>query len=452
MLESCLDIYDVLLPPFYLAVIFFYANSVVNKNIRTKKYYRYLLPGLACKIVGGIGLCLVYTFYYTDGGDVTNYFLSTTTFVNSLLSLDFSKFSEMFDYRHNNIWEVLAGNNEYGYFYFAPTDYYALFTVTLTIPFCLLGCKSFIVTTILLSTFCFVGLWKLYQVFVDNFPDITRQLAIAIFFVPSVFFWGSGILKDTYALCAIGFYIYGLYNYQILKRRGIKNLLLIIFSVIGFIYIKPYYFFALLPGSLIWIFFQKLNTIKSPVLRVMTVPLLLITIGSLVIAGLNAFGSYLGEYSLDLILLKAVKTQQDLIREAYGTNSYNIGIFEPTVPGILSKLPAALNLALFRPYIWDARNPVMLLTAIENLFMLGFSIYILIKVRFSTLLKSLFSNPLLIFSFLFALFFAFSVGLTTANYGALSRLKIPSIPFYLCSLFILYYLNKESFNRRIRRK
>jgi hypothetical protein len=180
----------------------------------------------------------------------------------------------------------------------------------------------------------------------------------------------------------------------------------------------------------------------------MAIPVLLTVTLLMVMIGLQVFGSYLGEYSLDQILQKAVKTQQDLVREAYGTNSYNIGEFDPTVAGILSKVPAALNLALFRPFIWDARNPVMILSGLENLFMLGFSIYILLNIRFFTLIKSLFGNPLLIFAFLFALFFAFSVGLTTANYGALVRLKIPCIPFYLSSLFILYYLNKSSFKRR----
>jgi hypothetical protein len=103
---------------------------------------------------------------------------------------------------------------------------------------------------------------------------------------------------------------------------------------------------------------------------------------------------------------------------------------------------------LFRPFIWDARNPVMVLSGLENLFMLLFTIYIVIKVKITTLLKSLFSNPLLIFSFLFAIFFAFSVGLTTSNYGALVRLKIPCMPFYLISLFILFDLNKVKFTRR----
>lgn len=448
--DSWLDIYDILLPPFYIAIIFFYARSIVNRNIKKHKYYRYLIPGLMCKIIGGIGLCIVYTFYYTDGGDVTNYYTSTTTFVNVLLEGHFSKFMELVDYKNNNIWDILSYNNVYGFFLFSPGDYYAIFTVILTIPFCFFGCKSFIATTILLASFGFVGLWKLYEVFVSEFPALTKQFAIAIFFIPSVFFWGSGILKDTYTLSAIGFYIYGLYRFFILKQRNVKFLLLMIGSIVIFIFVKPYYFFALLPGSLIWIFFHRITRIKSSALRALAVPILLSLTAILVITGLQVFGSYLGEYSLDYILLKAVKTQQDLVRVEYGGNSYNIGEFEATVPGILSKLPAALNMAFFRPYIWDAKNPVMALSAMENLFMLGFSIYILIKVKFSTLFKSLFSNPLLIFSFLFALFFAFSVGLTTANYGALARLKIPCIPFYLCSLFILYYLNKESFKRKIK--
>lgn len=433
----------------YFGLVMMIAVQIRNKHISKKPYYKYLVPGVFLKVMGGIGLCMIYTFYYTDGGDVTNYFLSSKTFVNVILEGHFAKLFEMLDYKVNNIYSILAFDNIYGYFLFNPNDYYALFTVCLTIPFCLLGSKSFIATTILLSSFSFIGLWKLYQVFIDQFPDLKRQFAISIFFIPSVFFWGSGILKDTYTLTSIGFYIFGLYHFQILKKRRVKYAAMIILSALIFIYVKPYVLFALLPGSLIWIFFDRIKKIKNPLLKVLTIPIALTTLSLLVMVVLQYFGQFLGEYSLDKILLKAVKTQQDLIREVqYGGNSYNIGEFEPTIAGITSKIPAALNMALFRPYIWDARNPVMVLTGLENLFMLGFSLYILIKVKFSTLINSLFSHPLLIFAFLFALFFAFSVGLTTANYGALARLRIPCIPFYLSSLFILYYLNKASFKRR----
>ncbi len=450
MEERYLDIYDLLLSPFYFLLIMYIAYYYKNTKLRIhgKKHYTYFLPALFCKIFGSICLCLIYTYYY-NGGDVNNYYSSTRIFVNVLLEGHLDKFFDMVDYKNNNINYILSSGNVYGGgLGFSPSDYYALFTVVLTIPICLVACKSFIVTSMILASLSFIGLWKMYEVFIDQFPQLKKEFAYAIFFIPSVFFWGSGILKDTYTFSAVGFYICGLYNYQILKKRHLQYLFMIIGAVIIFIYIKPYFFFALLPGSLIWIFFNRIKNMKNQLLAVVIIPVLLFVALGFVVFLLNNFGQYLGEYSLDNVLNKAVKTQQDLIREQYGGNSYNIGEFEPTIQGVLMKTPAALNLALFRPYIWDARNPVMLLSGIENLFMLSFSLYILIKVKFSTLIKSIFSHPLLIFSILFALFFAFSVGLTTANYGALARLKIPCIPFYVSSLFILYNLNKESFKRR----
>ncbi len=448
--REVIDIFDLLLAPFYVGLVLIVANYIRMKKMHLEKkaHWKYMMPALICKLIGAISLCIIYTYYYKDGGDVTNYFTSTRMFVNVLLNGHFEKFFRMLDYRNNNIHYILASGNVYGYFMFNPRDYYAIFTVMLTIPFCLLGLKSFVATAILLAAVSFIGMWKLYEVFIEQFPHLTRQFAITFFFIPSVFFWGSGILKDTYTLSAIGFFVYGIYRFQIQKKRKIKFLLMILGASFVFIYIKPYFLFAMLPGTLLWIFFNRIQRIGNAFFRLATVPFLLVLLFVIVTSVFQGLSEYLGEYSLDNVLQKAVKTQQDLVRNQYGNNSYDIGKFEPTVGGVLSKTPAALNLALFRPYLWDARNPVMLLSALENLFMLGFSIYMLLKVRFSILLTSLQSHPLLLFSFLFALVFAFSVGLTTANYGALARLKIPCIPFYVASLFILYDLNKEKFRSK----
>jgi hypothetical protein len=426
-----------------------HAVYVRNKNIKTKDYYKYYISGVLCKLLGGVGLCLVYTFYYTYGGDSSNYFCTARTYVNILYEMDFSLFWDMINFRSNNIYLTGFDKYEWAELDFSPTDYYALFTVSLTIPLCMLGCKSFITTTLLLAYFSFNGLWRLYEVFITELPDLKREFAFAIFFIPSVFFWGSGILKDTYTLSALGFFTQGIYLFFIKKNRGTKNFLVIMISAIVMVLIKPYIFFAILPGSLVWIFFSRIQKIKNPLLKATILPIMLAMLGGLILFSMSLLADYLGEYSMDKVLDKAVKTQQDLIRgEQYGGNNFDIGKFEPTIAGISSKIPVAINMALFRPYIWDANNPVMFLSGLENLFILGFSIYILLKVKITTLLSSLFSHPLLIFSFLFALFFAFSVGLTTANYGALVRLKIPCIPFYTCSLFIIYYLNKASFKRR----
>jgi hypothetical protein len=67
------------------------------------------------------------------------------------------------------------------------------------------------------------------------------------------------------------------------------------------------------------------------------------------------------------------------------------------------------------------------------------TILLLIRIKTFRLFKILFNNPLLFFSLSFAILFSFSVGLTTANFGALVRYKIPLLPFYISSLVILFY-------------
>jgi hypothetical protein len=450
MKSDWIDIYDLLLAPLYFFAILFHAYYIRNLNIRKYKYYKYFIPATICKLIGAIGLCIVYTFYYKEGGDATNYFLSSQTFVKVFLELDFPVLWKMFMFKSYNIFETGFTIYETNSIQFANTDYYALFTVAITVPFCLLGCQSFICTTMLVSYFCLSGLIRLYKVFIEEFPELEREFAISIFFIPSVFFWGSGLLKDTYSLSAIGFFTYGVYNYFIKKRRKSSYLIMLIAAAIAMISIKPYIFFALMPGSLVWIFFKKITNIRNPLARVLALPLMFSFLTATLLFSMQYLADYLGEYSMDKVLDKAVKTQQDLIRgEQYGGNNFDIGKFDATVAGIASKIPVAINLALFRPYLWHARNPVMLLSGIENLLILGFSLYIILSIQTKILLKSMLSNPTFIFSFLFALFFAFSVGLTTANYGALVRLKIPCIPFYVASLFILYHINKANVRNKL---
>ncbi len=66
-------ILDAVLLPIYIIFILMAAN-IYAKNRRDKdELYKYYLPGLIAKIVGGLGLAFVYTLYYS-GGDTTEYF------------------------------------------------------------------------------------------------------------------------------------------------------------------------------------------------------------------------------------------------------------------------------------------------------------------------------------------------------------------------------------------
>jgi hypothetical protein len=50
----------------------------------------------------------------------------------------------------------------------------------------------------------------------------------------------------------------------------------------------------------------------------------------------------------------------------------------------------------------------------------------------------IFKDPRILMSFIFAIVFAVGVGAATANFGTLSRYKIPSMPFYMIILLLLY--------------
>ena len=106
-------------------------------------------------------------------------------------------------------------------------------------------------------------------------------------------------------------------------------------------------------------------------------------------------------------------------------------------------MPSAINAALFRPYIWETYNLTMFMSGIENFFLLIFTIYLVFKLKVYNLFRLMFRHRILFFTVYFSIFFSFSVGLTTSNFGSLVRYKIPAIPFFLISLIIIWSTYKE---------
>jgi len=188
----------------------------------------------------------------------------------------------------------------------------------------------------------------------------------------------------------------------------------------------------------------RVAKIKSPFLKVMFTPTLLVVgiAGGLFV--LDLLGDYLGKYSMEKVLFTASNAQQDLKQSYYNGNSFDIGDYEPTIPGLLSVAHKAIFAALFRPTLLDVRNVVMALSSLENTFILLFCLYLLLKLRIYRFFSIITVHPLLMFSIIFSLFFAFSIGVSISNFGALVRLKIPSTPFFVSSLVIMNHLLNES--------
>ena len=434
-----ITVWDFIITPFVILIAVLVAQKTQRKNIESNDAYAFYTKGLIAKLVGALGLCVIYAFYY-GGGDTINYWNDA----GRLVKLLFHNFSCGF--------KILLGDESSSNYFcfdrritgmplFFPRDLQAYTVSRLTAIPHLLTVNSFFACSMLMAVVAYTGTWRLYMVFCREYPKIKKELAYAILFIPSVLFWGSGILKDTWTFAAVGWLTYGVYNILLSKQGSVlMNIVYIIIASNLLIAIKPYIFVALLPGIMIWIVYGRIMKIANPVIRVLAAPMMLM-IGLVGASFLftQTSGS-LGAYGdIDATLEKAVVTQEDLQRAAYEGNSFDIGSFEPTIPGILSKAPIAIFSGLFRPTLLDVNNVVMLISAIENTFLMFFFLINLFKIGPFSYIKNTVAEPLSLFALTFALFLSFAVGLTTSNFGSLVRYRIPATPFFLAGLFIARY-------------
>ncbi|HET6244018.1 MAG: hypothetical protein H0V01_02365 [Bacteroidetes bacterium] len=436
--------WDVLLTPFYLGLILAVSWYIRKKN-QHNPIYQYYIPGLLAKLFGALMLGLIYNFYYT-GGDTLNYFLSARALIN-LMYFNFSCFWEIVTTGYT-IETNACFNYDTGYIIYAPRDYHAVFVVKFLTPFVFLGLKSYLVSSFLLAWLCYTGIWKLYQVFCSEFPHLYKKFAIAILFVPSVVFWGSGILKDTITLAAVGWFTYAFYT-SVIKREDLaKSIVFLVISSWLILAIKPYILFALLPGCLIWMSNQISSRFESKIMIALTSPFLILIGSAMGYFALLQMSDLLGLYAMDSVMERATITQNDMKQDYYGGNTFDIGDFDASIGGMFLKAPQALFAAYFRPTLLDVRNPVMLISALENTYIMFLTIFLLIKLKFIGFFSIIWKNPLMLFAVLFSLFFAFSVGISISNFGSLVRLKIPAIPFFVASLFLLndFYLKAKKPN------
>jgi len=432
---------DLALIPVYFVGILFVGRAIKQYRIKNNPIYKYFLRGLMLKVLGGIGLCFIYVFYY-HGGDTTGFYESSLL-LSELLTFNPEAFFSVVggDLSNDNLYEFVR-------FGLCCPDYYrdhqSFSVVRLSAVLNFVSLFSYFTTTMLFAALSYGGIWRLFMLFNELYPGMERKFAIAILYLPSLIFWGSGILKDTITFSAACWLTYSIYKVFIRKHHRLKYAIILTISAYVLITIKPYIFVALLPGSAIWIFFARISKIQSAALRLMIAPFTMaigLFLSSMI---MGTLASDLGTFgSIDEALDKAVVTKNDLSRDVYGKNSFNIGEFDGSISSAILLFPQALIAGLFRPFLWEARSLVILISALENTFLLFLVIRTFRRAGIGTLISRITSEPLLLFSLIFSIFFAFSVGLSTSNFGALVRYKIPCIPFFLSTLFILESQKKE---------
>lgn len=427
----------------YLGIIYAIAYGIKSQQQRNGLDSQYFISGLTAKLIGVTAFCLVYAFYY-GGGDTMNYHLGSVALVN-LMTEDFDSFySILFENELEQNW--FAFNQDTGY----PAHYMWKDSNTFTVSrystiFCLLGAKSFFVTSLLTASFSYIGMWKLYRLFTFNYPNTKKALGICILFMPSLLFWGSGIMKDSYVLGATCWFSYNFYHVFIKRKKILINALLVIFNISIIMALKPYVILSILPGALLWLNNAYLKQVSSSFVKVMVMPIL----GVIILGGgfllYNNISGLMGDYgNIDQAVEKAKIIQQDLLREEqYGGNNYDLGEIDGTVSGMYSIAPVAIFTALYRPLFFEIGSPMMIISAFENTILLLLTLILIFKTNPRKMIRIIIGQPLILYSIFFSLLLAFGVGMASTNFGALSRYKIPFIPYYFSAIYLIYYLNQQ---------
>lgn len=433
--------FDWLLTLMYLMLVLFGAWLYKTYLHRTDPAYRWFMPALALKMLGGIALVCVYGYYY-GGGDIFAYYDGTKALLNLTSSNPGAAIGFLAGNHSASAFTVFNFHTGLPQFYLY-IDGNAWSVSRFSYPFAALGMGRILSATILMNLFAFIGPWKLFRLLNKRYPGMTGRIAIVILLIPSCLFWGSGMMKDGFTYSATLWLLYSAISIALYRKQVLINAMLLIANAYIIISIKPYIFIALMPLVLMLMLFSSIRAIPSRLLRYVIVPVATIVV---VMGGVylySALSPSLGKYgNFGDALEKAAVSRDDFTQnQTYSGNYFDIGSFDPSIQGILSKAHLALLYGLFGPFPWQANNIVMYISSLEAMIFLLLFLMALYRIVFKGKFRAIVTDPVLISFLLFVLVFIIFVGISTANFGSLVRYRIPALPVF--GFLLVSLINKK---------
>ncbi len=371
------------------------------------------------KIFFGLLLWAVYTFYYTDRStaDIYKYFDDSEIIFNTLKTNPVHFFKIItgignntfeFDpyYGQMHYWARKIDSSIYN-------DSHTIIRFNALVRIFSLGYYN--VHTVFICFLSLVGLTAIYKTFVPVLQDKKKELLFAVFLLPSVLFWGSGVLKEGLIFFALGLLIY-----HVNKLFSVKSILICLAVGLLLALSKFYVWLAILPGLLFMLWINKSSSTKILLKFIIVITLILIV-------GLN-----IDKYtSIQNPLVTLSQKQIEFTKLAYGNayDAYNrpipiagsvikIDTLKPTLASFIKNSPQALVNTFLRPYIWELKkSPMMLMAGAENIVLL---LMILLCIIFIKPLKKI-RWEYVLFCLSFVIIQFLIIGCTTPVLGAIAR-------------------------------
>lgn len=407
---------------FILLLVIIQKTSFFSDDIVPKKWF---LGVFGLKIVFSVLLTLIYTYYYTNRNtsDIYKYFDDSKVMFDALETKPLDYFKMLLGFDNDNAYfdknyytNMRFWFRSYNSTIFSDSHVIIRFNAFLR----LFSMGNIYVHNVFINFISLLGLTALFKFFKPYFENKTKMLFYGIFLIPSVLFWGSGLLKESFILFGLGFLLLSVQ--QLFINFKWYYLPLIALSFIFLLYTKFYVLIALLIPLFSYFFYQKIVVKKVALSFIASIGILL-SLGLLVwlIIDFNPF---------QLIINKHLEFYR--FNNKFPSNSsFEIPLLSDWW-SVIKYTPNAWINTFIRPYLWESKSPFVLISALENLLFIalfGLAVFYPIKKNMN------WYNVLFCLSFVLVLFSI--IGLTVPIFGALVRYKVPGLPFLAVALLLL---------------
>lgn len=375
-------------------------------------------------------ITLIYTYYYTDRAtaDIFKYFDDSKMlfdtikskpidFFQLLLGLDFNtEYFQAHYYSKLNYWSRTNTSN-------FISDSHLITRLNMFIRLFSFGYYQ--VHNVVINFISLFGLIAIYKAFQSFFLSQKKLLFGIICFIPSVLFWGSGLLKESIVIFALGFLL--LHFFKLFTQFSLQSWLIVTLMSLVILFTKLNVIVALIPSVIGYFICKKWNI----------TPLKSYLITILVLVALSFSSTILFDNANSVTLI--INKQQDFINEINRFETRSV-VEQPkfnSLIDIVAYIPNALVNVFLRPYVWESYSVLTFFSALENI---GLLLMLLIIFYFRK--KKLAPSSIFYFCLIYAITSALIIGLTTPILGTINRYRIFTFLFLMLAFLELVDLEK----------
>jgi hypothetical protein len=290
---------------------------------------------------------------------------------------------------------------------------------------------NYYINVVFFNFMLFWGQYWLFSIFVKEFPEKRKPLLLLIFFFPPLVFWLSGIRSDGLVLFFLALLLVHFRSWLYEQKKW--SVLYCMLAAIVIIIYRKEVLLLLIPALLAWYVSVKFN--RKPV----AVFLWVFGIGGLLFF---ATAWVWPERNLPQI----VAERQHSFMKLQGTR-FQLDTLQPTLTSFIKVLPQAVSHTFLRPYIWEAKGALQIMTAAEIIVCWLLVLAAILKKEMHW--KKILGKPILLFSLGLGITLYIFIGYAIPFPGAIVRYKaIPellllTIPVICTNWAFLQKINKK---------